>query len=394
METRMKRKETKHHFLWVLLVLGCLATLYFSQSAYAADDSFLRKSSESFRAVAKKVGPSVVTIRAKHQSHPSSQSRLAPRPGGPSFNHRFNPFEEFMSPFQVPPGANPREEQGDSSGSGFVIDPRGYILTNYHVVKGAQEFEVTLPDDQEKLSAKLIGKDARTDLAVIKVESRTSLSAIVWENTDNVEVGDWAIAIGSPFMLSHSVTAGIVSAKGRNASNVMGAEFGYDLIQTDAAINPGNSGGPLCTLDAKVMGVNTAIYSKSGGYMGIGFAIPSSTARETAEKLIQKGKVERGWMGIRIAQTDKELLKDLGIKSGVLVHEVDENSPAEKAGIHPGDVIVQIGATAMTEPNEVQKFVGSKAPLEKIKVSLIDYQNKKKKEVEVKLAEIPEQNPN
>lgn len=386
----MLMKKT-YRYYWVIAIVGFLLGMSTAQTAYGDDEALLRKSSESFRAVAKKVGAAVVTVHAKQKAFKKGERRFQGRPELPDSYGGENPFEEFFGPrFPFPPG-NDFSGRGpqEASGSGFIIDSRGYILTNYHVVKDSDTFEVALPDDEEKISAKLIGKDSRTDLAVLKIETKKSLPQITWENSDNVEVGDWAIAIGSPFMLTHSVTAGIVSAKGRNASNVMGAEYGFDLIQTDAAINPGNSGGPLCTLDAKVMGVNTAIYSKSGGYMGIGFAIPSSIARETAEALIQHGKIEHGWMGLRIAKADSEMLADLGVKKGVLVHEVDAGSPAEKAGIQAGDVIVQLSGKEVTTPLEVQKIVGAKHPGEKVKVNLVDYQNKKRKEAEVKLGELP-----
>jgi serine protease Do len=185
------------------------------------------------------------------------------------------------------------------------------------------------------------------------------------------------------------VTLGIVSAKGRSASALIGSDYGYELLQTDAAINPGNSGGPLCTIDGTVMGVNTAIYTRSGGYMGIGFAIPSNLARSIADTLIKGGKVVRGWLGVAIQPLDEGMAKDLGIKEGVLIHSVQPNSPAEKAGLKAGDIIVEVGGKPAKDVSQVQRMVSSYKPGEKAKIKVINYDDKKSRTVEVKIGELP-----
>ena len=274
----------------------------------------------------------------------------------------FEFFRRFGQPFNVP------QEPQTSLGSGIIIDKKGYIVTNNHVVEGAGKVVVNLPGDESTdLAAKVIGTDPRTDLAVIKITTSKDLPTAQWADSDAVEVGDWALAIGSPFMLTHSVTLGIVSAKGRNASALMGADYGYEMLQTDAAINPGNSGGPLCTIEGTVMGVNSAIFTRSGGYMGIGFAIPSNLAKDIANTLIKGGKIVRGWLGVAIQPLDDGMKKDLGIQNGVLVHQITPNSPAEKAGLKPGDVLVDIAGKPVKEVSEVQHQVSSYKPGDKVK---------------------------
>ncbi len=359
----------------------------------AAGSSELRKTSESFRAVAKKVGPSVVNIKATKGTPKKSKLKINPRGrrGQPSPDDEegmprdpfFDFFERFGSPFPFQ-----QETPQTSVGSGFIIDKKGFIVTNNHVVEDATEILVRLSNDRAELKAKIIGTDPKTDLAVIKVEGQNNLVSADWADSDQVEVGDWAIAIGSPFALDQSVTVGIVSAKGRNSTGV--TEIGGDLIQTDAAINPGNSGGPLCDLDGQVMGVNTAIYTRSGGYMGIGFAIPSNLAKDIAQKLISSGKITRGWLGVYIQPLDLELAKELGIKEGVGIHEVLESSPAQKAGISAGDVVLEVDGKPVKDVNELQRKIGNYKPGETIKLKVMSYNDKKSRSVSVKIGELPE----
>ncbi len=330
------------------------------------------KSSENFRAVAKTVGPSVVTVRAKRPRAPGPQGMEG------------SPFGEMFRSFGEPQG--PATE---ASGSGFVIDGKGHILTNNHVIEGAAEIEILFPEeDAEPLTAKLVGADPRTDLAVLKVAS--SSVPVQWADSNSVEVGDAAIAIGSPFMLTHSVTAGIISAKGRSASLLMGSNFGYELIQTDAAINPGNSGGPLCGSDGKVLGVNTAIYSQSGGYMGIGFAIPSNLAKQVAETLIREGKVERGWMGVAIQKADKGLLRDLGVAGGVVVQEVQEGGPAAKSGLRAGDLVLEANQTKTSKTEQLQSLIAALTPGARASLKVINYTDRKTRMVDVVVGTLPE----
>jgi serine protease Do len=360
----------------------------------AAGTNELRKTSESFRAVAKKVGPSVVNIKATKGLLKKNKIKIGPRgKRGPSPQQEdednyprdpfFDFFERFGSPFPFQ-----QETPQTSVGSGFVIDKKGFIVTNNHVVEGANEILVRISNDRSELKAKIIGTDPKTDLAVIKVEGQDNLPTAEWTDSDQVEVGDWAIAIGSPFALDQSVTIGIVSAKGRNSTGV--TELGGDLIQTDAAINPGNSGGPLCDLDGRIMGVNTAIYSRSGGYMGIGFAIPSNLVKDIAQKLITSGKITRGWLGVYIQPLDIEFAKELGIKEGVGIHEVLENSPAQKAGINAGDVVTEVDGKPVKDVNELQRKIGSFKPGDTVKLKVISYNDKKSRTVSVKVGEIPE----
>jgi serine protease Do len=361
------------------------------------DGQALQRNSADFRAVAKSVGPSVITIKATHEAKaPKAFRRSRGGPGAAPGGDMSELFERFGFSFGMPPGGmgpGGPMEQGpqQASGSGFIIDKNGTIVTNYHVIKGADKITVLLPDDDaEEVVAKVIGTDPRTDLAVLKISTGSDLPAIEWADSDTVEVGDSAIAVGSPFMLTHSVTAGIVSAKGRNASRLIGADFGYELIQTDAAINPGNSGGPLCSAEGKVMGVNTAIYTQSGGYMGIGFAIPSSVAKEVVNTLIHSGKVTRGWLGVAIEPATADIKKEMGIASGVVVHEVQENSPAEKAGLRAGDAITQVGDLKVLKVEQLQKLITKYQPGDKVSLAIVNYTDGKKRTVQVQIGKLPD----
>jgi serine protease Do len=338
--------------------------------------------SENFRAVVHKVGPSVLTIKATQRKPPRSFSRRGDLPDGS--------LEEMLRRFgfglETPAQSAPQQ----ASGSSFVLDKAGHLLTNYHVVKDASEISVLLDNEEEEISATLVGSDPRTDLAVLKIAPVAGLVPIEWADSQSIEVGDAAVAIGSPYNLTHSVTAGIVSAKGRNASALLGASLGYELIQTDAAINPGNSGGPLCTADGKVMGVNTAIFTQSGGSMGIGFAIPSNLAQKVAAALIQDGKIVRGWLGVVIEKANRELRKELDLPSAVVVHEVQENSPAENAGLHAGDVIVEVAGKKIAQIPDVQNLITGFHPGEKISLKLIRYQDRQTRTVEVQIGKLPD----
>lgn len=365
------------------------------------EGTVLKKTSESFRMVAKKVGPAVVNIKATKGSSkregmrpPRGMSRKRnPFPegeegeGGPGGRDPFfDFFERFGHPF-------PFMDQGPqtSLGSGVIMDKKGIVVTNNHVVDGATEILVNLNGDKTELKAKVIGTDPKTDLAVLQVQGGKDLPAAEWADSDSVEVGDWAIAIGSPFALGQSVTVGIVSAKGGRNSSLTGVDFGGDLIQTDAAINPGNSGGPLCDLEGRVMGINTAIYTRSGGYMGIGFAIPANLARDVASKLATDGKIVRGWLGVYIEPLAPDLAKELGIKEGVGVREVIENSPASEAGLKAGDVVLEVDGKPVKEPAVLQKTIGSYKPGQSVKVKVASYADKKTRTVTVKVGKLPDE---
>lgn len=357
----------------------------------------LKKTSESFRSVAKAVGPAVVNIKAT-KGGKKEKAKLKPRsrrgrplpPQHPQEDPgEGDPFFDFFGPFFGQPFPPQDMPQQQSLGSGIIVDPKGIVVTNNHVVEGASEILVRLSGDKTELKAKVLGTDPRTDLAVLKLEGRKEFPSVGWGDSDSVEVGDWAVAIGSPFALDQSVTVGIISAKGRTGEVGLGQDFSGELLQTDAAINPGNSGGPLCDLEGKVIGINTAIYTRSGGYMGIGFAIPSNLVKEIVGKLVATGKVIRGWLGVMIQPLDEELGKELGVKEGVGVHEVLEGSPAESAGIKAGDVIIQVDDKDVKSVNELQRRIGNIKPGDTVKLKVVSYSDKKTRTVTVKIGELP-----
>jgi len=280
-------------------------------------------------------------------------------------------FQDFFNRFfggQAPDGGG---EQGggvqESLGSGFIVDPKGYIITNYHVVEKADKIYVKLstdPDSQDLgRPARVIGTDKATDLAVIKIETSSPLPTVKVGNSDNASVGDWVVAIGSPFALSQTVTAGIISAKNRTIDPGAGGQFQH-FIQTDAAINPGNSGGPLLSMNGEVIGVNTAIYTQSAGYQGIGFAMPANTVVSVYNDLISPThKVTRGSIGIQFREgLSGAVGRVYGFKNGVLVQEVQPGGPADKAGIKPGDVINSIDGHSIKDGNELVDEIASRRP--------------------------------
>ena len=333
----------------------------------------------SFAEIAEKVAPAVVNINT---------TRVEKYPN-PFYKWFFEPFEEepfgeffkrFFGP-RMPPYLERRQR---SLGSGFIISPDGYIVTNAHVIKGAKDIRVTLYDGRT-FKAKVVGIDEKTDLAVLKIDVDEKLPYLTWDDSDKIRVGDWVIAIGNPFGLGHTVTAGIVSAKGRS----IGLTNYDNFIQTDAAINPGNSGGPLVDLEGKVVGVNTAIVGPS--FVGIGFAIPSNLARKIVERLIKEGKVERAWLGVYIQAVTPELAKQLGLEKpeGALVAEVIPNSPAEKAGLKPGDVIIEFDGKRIKSYNELPIIVSLTPVGKKVKLKVI--REGKIKEFELTLERMPEE---
>ncbi len=267
-----------------------------------------------------------------------------------------DPFEQFRHFF----GEIPHEFKQHGLGSGVIVSPDGYILTNDHVVGDADSIQVTLMDKRE-FTAKVIGKDSKTDLALIKIDTKTPLPYATLGNSDTTEVGDWVVAIGNPFGFSLTVTAGIVSAKGR----ALGGNYD-EFIQTDAAINPGNSGGPLFDVNGKVVGINTAIYSRTGTSAGIGFAIPIDLAKAVMEQLKAHGKVVRGWLGVEIQEVTPELAQSFGLSKpeGALVASVEKDSPAAKAGIKRGDVIIKFNGKDVHEQHELPELV-AETPINK-----------------------------
>ncbi len=272
-----------------------------------------------------------------------------------------------------------------SMGSGFVISNDGYILTNHHVVENADEIEVLFADRQE-YTATVVGSDRRSDLALLKIKAR-NLPTLKFAAQDSLKVGAWVLAIGSPFGLDYSVTAGIVSAIGRSIPTQKGENY-VPFIQTDVAINPGNSGGPLFNLEGQVVGINSQIYSRSGGSIGLSFAIPASVAVGVIEQLKDHGKVQRGWLGVAIQDVNKRLAESLqlGTPQGALINAVEPDSPADKGGIKPGDVIVRFDGQIIVDSGDLPHVVGMMAPGENAQVEI--YREGKRKKLTMKVGSL------
>ena len=296
----------------------------------------------SYRAAAQKASAAVVSIAT------ATSARANPRANDPWFRFFFGDQQ-------------PQQQSG--LGSGVIVSPNGYVLTNNHVVEGADEIEVTL-QDARKAKAKVIGTDPETDLALLKIDL-PNLPVIVLGNSDSLFVGDQVLAVGNPFGLGHTVSAGIVSALGRNQ---LGINTFENFIQTDAAINPGNSGGALVDVNGHLLGINTAIYSRSGGSMGIGFAIPVSTARLVMDGLVKDGQVTRGWIGVEPQELTQELAETFNLKMGqdalrgIIITGVLQGGPAAKAGIQPGDVITQVAGKPVATVPELLANVAALKP--------------------------------
>ncbi len=337
--------------------------------------------STAFADVAEKVNPSVVTIFTETIIKRGGQQAMPPFPFDEFFGDDF--FKHF---FQVPP-----QPEGDLKqmglGSGVIVSEDGIILTNNHVVKGADNIKVRLMDGSE-YEAEVKGTDKRTDLAVIKIKAK-GLKAIKFGDSDKARVGEWVLAIGSPLSpeLAHTVTAGIISAKGRSG---VGLSMYEDYIQTDAAINPGNSGGALVNLKGELIGINSAIATRNGGFMGIGFAIPSNLARKVMNDILTKGHVVRGWLGVYIQNVDKKLAEALGMEKpmGVVVSGVQKDSPAEKAGLKVEDVIIKFNGKKVKNTVELSTWVAAAGP--DAEVTLTVLRDGKEKEIKVKLGQYPE----
>jgi serine protease Do len=299
----------------------------------------------NFSDLAEKVRPGVVNIQVVKTVKNAGYG--VPFPFRTPFGDFFGPFSD-ENPHRIP------EQQG--VGSGFVISSDGYILTNNHVINDATQIKIKLSDGKE-YDAKVVGRDPKTDLALLKAERASNLRPLQLGDSDSLKVGNWVVAIGSPFGLEQTVTAGIVSAKGR----VIGSGPYDNFIQTDASINPGNSGGPLLNTEGQVVGINTAIFSQSGGNVGIGFAIPVNMAKEIVPQLEENGHVTRGWLGVGIQKITPELAKSFGLKDekGALVSQVVKGGPADKAGIETGDVIVEFDGKKVSDMNDLPRVVAS-----------------------------------
>ncbi|TWG99329.1 serine protease Do [Mesorhizobium sp. J18] len=346
----------------------------------------------SFADIVDKVSPAVVSVRVKADVQTTSSS-------GPEMFFDFPGFEDlpdghplkrFFREFRQdrrgpqPEHRNRNRPRPVAQGSGFFISEDGYLVTNNHVVDGGAEFTIVL-DDGTELDAKLVGADPRTDLAVLKVDDDRKFTYVAFADDANVRVGDWVVAVGNPFGLGGTVTAGIVSARGRD----IGAGPYDDFLQIDAAVNRGNSGGPAFNLSGEVVGVNTAIFSPSGGNVGIAFAISSSIAKDVVQDLIDDGTVKRGWLGVHIQPVNKDIAESLGLEEdrGALIADAESDGPAAKAGIKAGDVVIAVEGEQVKSPRELARMVAKFEPGKDVEVTV--WRNGDSEKVNVKLGEMP-----
>ena len=390
----------------VVLIVGFVAGGGFNKfyaerplanNAYAASTAPEVRGLPDFVGLAKKLTPSVVNVSTTQavsggQSGQNPFSRRGDRPprGG---GGEEDPFGDFWRRFFGNPpggggggGGGGRGFRQQSLGSGFIIDRDGTILTNNHVVENGQKITVKLNDGRE-FEAKVIGKDAKTDIAVIKIDAKGDLPVAPLGDSEKLEVGEWVVAIGNPFGLESTVTAGIVSAKGRH----IGAGPYDNFIQTDASINPGNSGGPLINLRGEVIGLNTAIFSQSGGNIGIGFATPINSAKEILPELKSKGKVTRGWLGVSIQSVTPDIASSMGLERnrGALVADVLKDGPAERAGLKVGDVIVSFDGTEIKDSSDLPAIVARTRPNKQVSVKIL--RDKKDMTIPVTISELKEE---
>ncbi|MFT2211427.1 Do family serine endopeptidase [Rhizobium giardinii] len=359
----------------------------------------------SFANVVDAVSPAVVSVRVQSRANPVSDE------AGGGFSFDFggrgldelpddHPLKRFFKEFGGPNGGQDNDRRAErghgprdgkpgrlrptSQGSGFFISEDGYLVTNNHVVSDGSAFTVILNDGSE-LNAKLVGKDSRTDLAVLKVDDKRKFTFVTWADDSKVRVGDWVVAVGNPFGLGGTVTSGIISARGRD----IGSGPYDDYLQVDAAVNRGNSGGPTFNLNGEVVGINTAIFSPSGGNVGIAFAIPASVAKDVVADLIKDGEVSRGWLGVQIQPVDKDVAESLGLAeaSGALVVEPQAGSPGEKAGIKKGDVITAVNGDTIKGPRELARKIAMMRPGTSVDVAL--WRDGKAESVKLEIGALP-----
>jgi serine protease Do len=335
--------------------------------------SFTWAALPQFTELAKKASPAVVNISTVKVVETGDPMKRFFEP----FQRKGSPFEDFFDQFF---GDIPQKRREQALGSGFIISSDGYVVTNNHVVEKADEIQVILKGKEASYPAEVVGRDPETDLALLKIEAEQTLPTLHFGDSDNLDVGQWVVAIGNPFGLDHTVTAGIISAKGR----VIGAGPYDNFLQTDASINPGNSGGPLLNLEGKVVGINTAIVAAG---QGIGFAIPGNMAERIINELKSHGAIKRGWLGVTIQNVDQNAAKALGLSEakGALIASVTQGDPAAKAGIQPGDVIVSVNGDEIENAHDLTRTIGSLPPNDTIRLTI--WRKGKVKEVEVTLGE-------
>lgn len=361
-----------------LILVGSALALFSSRSANGA-------APPDFADLAERLSPTVVNIYTTQTVEVSSAPHQFFFPDDMEIPE---PFRRFFGIPETPENTPKREMKRTSLGSGVIVTADGYILTNNHVVENADEINVTLYTFEE-YEAKIVGRDPKSDVALIKIEPKTDLPFVVFGDSDKLRVGEWVLAIGNPFGLQKTVTAGIVSAKGRSINNESYGNF----IQTDASINPGNSGGPLFNLKGEMVGVNTAIFSRTGGNIGIGFAIPGNMSKNVFVQLKEHGKVTRGWLGVMIQQVTSDLAENFGLDRpiGALVGQVIPDSPAAKAGLQAGDVIIEFNGREVSQMSMLPAMVANTAVGEKAKLVLI--RDGKKQTMTVEIGKLEEEEP-
>ena len=398
-----------HTLRLATLAAGVALSLAFSplagvSPAYAQSNSPLAAALPSFAPLVKKVMPAVVNVSATLKPGASAREGLNLGNGdqdqdqeqdqdqgpdlGPNRTFPQSPFDEMLRRFfeqQGRPSQRQQREHSVALGSGFIIDPSGYVVTNNHVVENADKVTVTFQDNSEH-SAKVIGRDSKTDLALLKIDAPKPLPYVSWGNSDSEQVGDWVLAVGNPFGLGGSVSPGFVSARGRDIH----AGPYDDFLQIDASINRGNSGGPTFNLNGEVVGINTAIYSPNGGSVGIGFAIPSSLAKPVIDQLREHGKVDRGWLGVQIQQITPEIAKSLGLpkQEGALVADVTPGGPAAKAGFKQGDVILSFNGHDINKVRDLPIVVAETPVGNDAKIHV--WRKSGETDLDAKIAQMPE----
>ncbi len=365
-----------HSLSWVMSLVLLLMV---------ATPAFAEPRLPDFTELVDKAAPAVVNISTSRKVERSMTSSR--QFGGQEVPEIFRHF--FGDRFPMPPGGGPNrgDEQRQSLGSGFIFDEDGYIMTNAHVVKDADEILVRL-NDRRELEAELVGADEKTDVAVLKVEAN-NLPTLELGKSTNLKVGQWVAAIGSPFGFDHSVTSGIISAINRTLPQDVYVPF----IQTDVAINPGNSGGPLFNLDGEVVGINSQILTRSGGYMGLSFAIPIDVAMDVANQLCEQGYVSRGWLGVSIQPVSEDLAESFGMEQakGALIAELDSSGPAAEGGLEAGDVILEVNGQKVDHSTTLPRLVGDTAPGEEVELSVL--RNGQRETITVEVGEWPNAGP-
>jgi len=364
----------------LLLCLVLVAGQSIAKAETDGDIAILDKSSKAFVNVVKRAKPAVVHIKVE-------KTTKGGYPGGQSpddiLNNPF--FEQFFGPQFRQQHPRQQEFKQQGQGSGFIISEKGLILTNNHVVQDADVIKVILSDNREFV-AKIVGTDPQTDVALLKIDDPANLPVLPIGDSSTLEAGEWVIAIGNPFGLSQTVTVGVVSAIGRSSVGINEYE---NFIQTDAAINPGNSGGPLINGRGEAVGINTALFSRTGGYMGIGFAIPINMAKSIEDQLQKTGKVTRGWLGVIIQNVDKNLAESFGLKKaeGILVSEVQKDSPASGAGLQRDDIILRLNDTPVEDVSDLRNRVALLPPGSKVALEIL--RDGREKKIQITIGEQP-----